>query len=124
MKTILLAINFVLFSALSNAQSVTWNGNIDSNWGNTSNWSTNKVPTQNDSVIIPPSANNPVIDMDRSVGNILIQFDATLDFGSKKLFVNKDFTNDGNTSMHRSVELKIPPAKSLMGISRKLENCV
>ncbi len=95
MKTILLFLHLTICTIILNAQSVTWTGATSSDWGTKTNWNSNTVPTAKDSVIIPITANSPILDIDRAVGNILIQFDAVLDFGSNKLIVNEDFTNDG-----------------------------
>lgn len=38
-----------------------WQGTVDNDWSNASNWSTGLVPTATDCVIIPAAANSPVI---------------------------------------------------------------
>lgn len=41
--------------------SKTWNGSASSNWNVASNWSPNGVPTSSDCVVVPASANPPII---------------------------------------------------------------
>lgn len=41
--------------------SKTWNGSANNNWSNASNWTPNGIPTAADCVVIPASANAPVI---------------------------------------------------------------
>ena len=96
MKTLILLLNLVIFTTILNAQSVTWTGTTDADWGTFTNWNTNTVPTDGDSVVIPTTVNSPVLDVNRVIGNLIIQFGATLDFGAKTLTIKEDFTNDGS----------------------------
>jgi hypothetical protein len=51
-----------------------WNGSIDSNWNNPSNWSCGKVPGSNMEVIIPESARFvPLINIDASCKKLFIR---------------------------------------------------
>lgn len=94
MKKFLL-LNLIICCSILNAQS-TWTGNTNSDWGTASNWSTNLIPTSSDSVTIPSTTNSPILDSDRSLGNIIIKSGGSLDFASKKITIYKDFTNSGN----------------------------
>ena len=48
-----------------------WTGKIDTNWGNTANWSNNLVPATGSNVVFDVSATNDLIlDHDRRVGNL------------------------------------------------------
>lgn len=96
MKTLLLLLSLVSYTTFLNAQSVTWIGTTSTDWGTATNWDTFAVPTASDSVVIAPTLNAPKLDANRAVGNILIQFDAVLDFGSKTFTVKEDFINDGS----------------------------
>ena len=95
MKILLLFFNLVFYATILNAQLVTWTGTTSTDWGVATNWSTNVVPVAADSVVIPITVNSPILDADRTIGNVLIQFGTVLDFGSNILTIKKDFTNDG-----------------------------
>jgi M6 family metalloprotease-like protein/uncharacterized repeat protein (TIGR02543 family) len=61
-----------------------WNGSVSSDWNNASNWTTGRVPNQNDSVIIPSGVPNwPNVNAAASVYNLSIlngaHVDATAD---------------------------------------------
>jgi hypothetical protein len=95
MKTLLLILNLTIFTTILNAQLVRWTGTTNTDWGTVTNWNTNSLPLDGDSVIIPITLNSPILDADRAVGNVLIQFGAILDFGSKTLTLKEDFINNG-----------------------------
>ena len=54
-----LAINRMGTASVNSA--LTWNGSIDNDWNNPSNWSSNSIPTAVDCVLIPNVTNPPVI---------------------------------------------------------------
>ncbi len=69
------------FDAMKGAilTTATWNGNIDNNWHNATNWTPNGVPNTNSQVIIPNGLNNyPTIAYETEVNAISIASDATL----------------------------------------------
>ena len=85
----------------------TWTGNVDTNWGNASNWSTNDVPVSGRSPVIANVTNQPVIsDDDGSSGNIVLK-DITIN-SSATLTLNKeasltlsgDLTNNGTVTLN------------------------
>ena len=39
----------------------TWNGSVDADWNKPNNWTPNIIPNANDCVVIPVTANNPII---------------------------------------------------------------
>lgn len=61
----------------------TWTGSVDSNWDDVDNWTTARVPNQNDNVVIPGVPNLPDVNGAASVGNLNIlngaQLNATAD---------------------------------------------
>ena len=85
---------FIFFCSILNAQ-ITWTGNTDADWGTASNWNSNVVPTSSDSVYIGCSSCMPVLDVDRSVGDILIEAGGSLDLSSNNIRIYGDFTNNG-----------------------------
>ncbi|MEO1260791.1 MAG: HYR domain-containing protein [Bacteroidota bacterium] len=52
---------FLMIGSRLHAQTVRWNGNINTDWGEPNNWNTNTIPTIHDDVDIPNTANDPVI---------------------------------------------------------------
>ncbi len=49
-----------------------WTGNIDSDWNNTMNWSSEIVPVNGDDVAIPLRVNQPIIDVTTAVLNSIV----------------------------------------------------
>ncbi len=41
--------------------SKTWNGTVDADWSNDNNWTPVGIPTGSDCVVVPPTANDPII---------------------------------------------------------------
>ena len=63
-----------------------WTGAVDTDWSKTGNWSAGQVPGSGDLVVIPPTANDPIISGDQgTVECITIHSGATLtvDVGGK-----------------------------------------
>ncbi|MBX7263034.1 MAG: choice-of-anchor J domain-containing protein, partial [Chitinophagaceae bacterium] len=56
----------------------TWTGATDTDWGIASNWDLGSVPTATNSVVIPATANQPIIGATQSVKNIKVNAGATL----------------------------------------------
>jgi endoglucanase len=55
-----------------------WNGSAGSDWGNPANWSAGYVPGANSDITIAAAANQPVLDGNRILDNLVIQPSATL----------------------------------------------
>lgn len=71
-----------------------WTGSDDTDWGNTGNW-LNGVPAENFSVFISPGNNNPILDQERTIGNLHIDADASLSIPpGAGLTVNGVLTNN------------------------------
>jgi endoglucanase len=60
------------------ARQTAWNGAADNNWGNPANWSTGYVPDNNSDITIAAAANQPVLDAQRTLDNLIIQPGAAL----------------------------------------------
>jgi hypothetical protein len=69
---------FVCLSINASAATLTWNGSVNDNWSNSSNWTPNKVPGATDNAVIP-SGGAPFIDTTREVTNLQIETGGTLD---------------------------------------------
>lgn len=74
---------------------VLWTGAADTNWGNTNNWSTLKVPTQFDTVVIPDTANDPALDAARELAGLTNQAGAVLSLNGQNLIVNGPLVSAG-----------------------------
>lgn len=83
----------------------TWVGGAtgsESDWGTATNWSPASVPTPADDVVIPVTANDPVLPSSQLVASLLVQTGATLDGGGFTLVVTGDIVAEGdvtNTAM-------------------------
>ncbi|CAM4078898.1 MULTISPECIES: hypothetical protein [Flavobacterium] len=66
-----------------------WNGSIDTNWTNANNWTPVGTPTASDCVIVPTTANNPIVN-------------------------GTNYNGEGlNLSVHNSAKLTVTPSNSL-----------
>ncbi|PCI96942.1 MAG: hypothetical protein COB15_08770 [Flavobacteriales bacterium] len=91
-------LSIISVSSLFAQNKITWTGNTDANWGTTSNWSTNTVPTSADTVNFPSGVSiDPVLDVDRDVSSITFGNGETLDLSNNTLTVKGDWTNNGCT---------------------------
>jgi len=64
-------------------------------WNVAGNWSTGQVPGAQDRVVVPATANHPVLDADREVAGIEVRSGATLDLGSHTLAVGGNVAAPG-----------------------------
>ena len=77
---------------------VTWTGLVDSDWSNAGNWDL-QVPRNTDVVIIPASANHPVISTNTEVHNLTINEGAEIEISSgKSLNVYSRLVNNAGTN--------------------------
>ncbi len=59
----------------------TWNGSVNSNWNNASNWNCGQIPTAATNVTINSGGNQPIINVNNAVcNNLTINAGATLSF--------------------------------------------
>ncbi len=78
---------------------ITWNGSMNTNWNNPSNWSTNQVPTNTDDIIIPNTTNKPIIRVSTNAlaRNITIQDLSSISISSGgSLIIEDNLSNNGN----------------------------
>ena len=61
-----------------------WIGVTDTDWGTATNWSGNAVPPDTATIIIPDSANDPVLDTIRIIDDLYLHTGATLTLGKKQ----------------------------------------
>ena len=106
-------------------QDFVWTGNKCTDWNEDDNWDQGKVPGSQDSIVIPQTDNDPVIDsVIREIGNTYIKEGATLTINNKvgarnslynkgtikinhKLNVNNKLTNNGIIDIENSGTLNI-----------------
>ncbi|MEN9337646.1 MAG: hypothetical protein RLZZ500_2633, partial [Bacteroidota bacterium] len=74
-----------------------WNGSVDSDWNKANNWTPNlSIPDYDDCVIIPVTANNPIIsgsNYQAYAGNVTIRNGATLTVNSNNSITVTDWVN-------------------------------
>ena len=86
-----------IFSTTLGITPVTWTGTTSNLWTTASNWSTSRVPTITDEVIIPNVGTLPVISTPQTVNKLTINSGATLTI-SNDLQVAGHIENNGNIS--------------------------
>ncbi|MFC1570680.1 DUF2341 domain-containing protein, partial [Candidatus Omnitrophota bacterium] len=77
---------------------ITWIGgttNYENDWDTATNWDTGEVPGEEDIVIIPLTANQPVLSSDVTVTNLTLEEDATLETEGNDLTVSGTFESEG-----------------------------
>jgi len=73
-----------------------WTGAIDHNWHNTGNWTTNIIPDNTKSAIIPNVTNNPIISSAAaSTKRLTLYTGASLNINSQNLTIADNVVNDG-----------------------------
>lgn len=74
-----------------------WNGSIDTDWNKVNNWTPNtSIPNNADCVIIPVTANNPIISgsaYHAFAGNLIVQTGATLTVNASNTITVTDWVN-------------------------------
>jgi hypothetical protein len=72
-----------------------WTGTTDSDWGTITNWTSGTVPVSTDHITIPDVTNKPLLDADRSVGNVYIETNSSISLGTSTLSVVNSWNNNG-----------------------------
>lgn len=97
-----------------------WNGLVDTNWNNASNWSPVGVPTSSDCVVIPNTGNNPVISGTNYNGqglNLSIQNNANLTVNTTNSLTITDWVN-----ISANGDLTLNNASSLIQINNSVNS--
>ncbi len=87
---------------------ITWDGSIDTDWNDVTNWSAGYVPTSTDDVNIPNVTNNPIIDkynssLPATCNSITIEAGASLTISENNaLTTSGDFINNGTFTINSS----------------------
>ncbi|MFK7982650.1 MAG: hypothetical protein AB8G86_21910 [Saprospiraceae bacterium] len=88
---------FCLFSINIFGQK-TWTGNINNDWTNADNWNPTGIPTSQDEVTIPSTANLPIIPNDTTrLKSLEIQSGVTLTIPTDAVLLLNEATNDALT---------------------------
>lgn len=89
-----------------------WNGSVDTDWNKANNWTPNSsIPNNTDCVIIPITANNPIISgssYHAFAGNLIIQTGATLTVNASNTITVTDWVNvetGGQFNLHNNSSL-------------------
>lgn len=89
---------FFLFMACPIFAQTTWTGSSSTDWHTPGNWDTNAVPTNNDNVIIPDVANDPVISAAAVANIVRVQTDGVLTINANtSLTLYGSFWENGNS---------------------------
>ena len=81
-----------------------WNGNTDSDWANTSNWTPSTIPSVTSNVRIPDVTNKPIINANASLHDILINTNSSLQVNNH-VTISGDLTNFGTTNLTSNASL-------------------
>ena len=67
----------------NSAQTLTWTGNVSTEWNNACNWSPILVPTATNDVVIPNTTNQPILSVNNATAkSIEVQYEATFTIAS------------------------------------------
>ena len=102
-----------------NSTNLIWLGSTSTDWNTGSNWCSGSVPTATTNVIIPATANQPVINTSATCATINIQTGASLTIsGSNLLDVKANWTNNGTfTANAGTVSFTGTTAQTITGTS-------
>ncbi|MEP7254898.1 MAG: hypothetical protein ABI666_03930, partial [Ferruginibacter sp.] len=75
----------------------TWDGSASTDWNTPANWNTNAVPLATGNVIIPNTANKPVLANNVTINNFSMDLSSGLDFNGFTLTSNGSFDINGAT---------------------------
>jgi hypothetical protein len=95
----------LLFANVLHAQ--TWDGSASTDWNTPANWSTNAVPIATGNVIIPNTANKPVLANTVTVNNFSMNLGSALNFNGFTLTSNGSFDVNGATLTNSNIATDI-----------------
>ncbi len=105
---------------------ITWTGAIDTDWTKAGNWLPMQVPTATDDVLIPDTANDPVVSDPRQVKSLTLGSAATLTTANMSLLtLNGDFFNNGGTVLgagNGEVRFAGPALQTISGTATQFQN--
>ncbi|MEX1002507.1 MAG: hypothetical protein WDZ35_10375 [Crocinitomicaceae bacterium] len=105
MKKLSTLFTFLALTSILFAQTVNWNGQINSDWNEAGNWSGNTVPISSDEVVIAAASNTPVLASDVSVQSLTIDSAAHLSLGIYTISLQGNWVNNGSIDAGESTVL-------------------
>jgi hypothetical protein len=94
---------------------VTWTGSAGTNWNTAANWSTAAVPLSDFNIIIPDVVNDPVLDQNRTIGNLTIQSGGQLSMNGFTATVTGTLSNSGTVSGTGRISMAGSSAQTITG---------
>ena len=88
-------IDNVVVNGIERVYIATWNGQVDTDFNNPSNWSINSVPVDSMTIVIPNTTNQPVINQDYSFEKLTVNVSGVLNIDSGNFTVEQDFNLKG-----------------------------
>ena len=73
-----------------------WTGTTSTDWSVGNNWSTNTVPPTSANILIRNTTYQPVLDQNRTIGNLTIEPSASVDLNGFELNIEKSLDSKGN----------------------------
>ncbi|HQW83218.1 MAG TPA: hypothetical protein PK987_02090, partial [Ferruginibacter sp.] len=98
---------FLSFLAVSFLHAQTWDGSASTDWNTPANWSTNAIPIASGNVIIPNTANDPVLANDVTIASLTMSAGSVLDFNGFTLTVSAAVDINGATLNNSNVATDI-----------------
>ncbi len=89
------------------ATTITWTGNVSTDWDTPGNWNLGLVPGASDAVVIPNVATQPILATNVTIATLTINSSATLTLNGKNLTVTGALSNDGTVSLFGSETVNI-----------------
>lgn len=78
---------------------LTWEGDVDTDWNTPANWDLGLVPVAGDNAIVPDTASDPVFASDVQVENLTVALNASVSMLEYDLTVDNEIYNDGTVSL-------------------------
>ncbi|MFD2787593.1 DUF4394 domain-containing protein [Hymenobacter rubripertinctus] len=105
---------------------ITWTGAVSTAWALAGNWSPMQIPTSSDDVLIPDTANDPVVSDPRQVNSLTLGSGATLTTANMSLLtLNGNFVNSGGTVLgagNGEVRFAGPALQTISGTATQFQN--
>jgi len=72
-----------------------WTGAVDTDWNTAGNWTPTTVPPTFANIRVPNVTNQPILDMDRTITDLSIGINSTVDLAGLQLSMMGNLTHDG-----------------------------
>src|SRR5688572_25893901 len=116
-------LTFVLLPYTLFGRTYTWTGNVSTAWNQAGNWSLSGFPNgSGDDAIIVSASNQPVLDQNRTIGNLTIT-SGTLNLGGYSLICTATLAANGGTVQNGILKPRGNGASSQANFSGTYINC-